>query len=44
MLCVGISGRNSFKGGGGGGGGGENVKLEKNRIFLKNGQNANLQL
>ena len=32
-------GRNSVKGGGGGGGGGgENVKPEKNSIFLKNGK------
>ena len=32
-----FQGRNSFKGGGGGGGG-ENVKPEKNSIFLKNGK------
>ena len=31
-------GRNSVKGGGGGGGGGENVKPEKNLIFLKKGK------
>ena len=40
--CVSVCefrGRNSFKrGGGGGGGGGENVKPEKNSIFLKNGK------
>ena len=33
MLCVAISGRNSFKG--------ESVKPEKNIIFLKNGKTVN---
>ena len=41
-MCVNFGDENMLKGGGGGGGGGglgrENVKPEKNSIFLKNGK------